>query len=518
MAASALHRVRRLRWQARAPGTADAFALRTLLRDRGEAVQAAIEQACAAALRQAGDRDTVWHVPRLVLRIQAADVAGLDAALPGRVAMALRDALSDAGIGALGSVAEPGRHTAALAQSEAAVGKPDIDEETAAGPPQRAQGRSLAAHDQAGLRHYLHTGTLDWALAGQADDAVLSALQQAALRVVQAVLAGTLALEALLPQPAGNIDARVGALQRWLQLLPPAWRLQWLAASPAPSGLKPALQKAWQQGLRDATAQESLPWMALWLAWGALPRPTGGSTRAEDLPEAPALRAWIAAQAAATPMAMPAKAPWLRSLGKALGQPQTPAQAQAVEPLPGASPIKPAPAETETVNPALLVPLAGLVLLHPYLPRFLAGCGVLDTTGRAIPTAQWPRACALLLALACGDVEGLEHQLPLVKLLLGLPPEGPLSTVLPRLSSADLDEVAALLAAVRQHWAALRGTGTDGLRLSFLQRRGLLRRTDGAWQLHVQAEPFDVLLDLLPWGISLVKLPWMPQPLMVAWP
>ncbi|OYU84394.1 MAG: hypothetical protein CFE45_25930, partial [Burkholderiales bacterium PBB5] len=81
-----------------------------------------------------------------------------------------------------------------------------------------------------------------------------------------------------------------------------------------------------------------------------------------------------------------------------------------------------------------------------------------------------------------------------------------------------LDEVAALLAAVRQHWAALSGTGIDGLRLSFLQRRGLLRRTDGAWQLHVQAEPFDVLLELLPWGISLVKLPWMPQPLMVAWP
>jgi hypothetical protein len=39
-------------------------------------------------------------------------------------------------------------------------------------------------------------------LAGLADDAVLSALQQAALRAVQALLAGTLALEALLPQPA----------------------------------------------------------------------------------------------------------------------------------------------------------------------------------------------------------------------------------------------------------------------------------------------------------------------------
>ncbi|MGS0755737.1 contractile injection system tape measure protein [Roseateles sp. GG27B] len=74
-----------------------------------------------------------------------------------------------------------------------------------------------------------------------------------------------------------------------------------------------------------------------------------------------------------------------------------------------------------------------------------------------------------------------------------------------------------MLAAVRNHWKALENTSAEGLRLSFLQRRGLLRRAEGAWQLHLQAEAFDVLFDLLPWSISLVKLPWMPLPLMVEW-
>jgi hypothetical protein len=164
------------------------------------------------------------------------------------------------------------------------------------------------------------------------------------------------------------------------------------------------------------------------------------------------------------------------------------------------------------------VPLAGLVLLHPWLARLLAACGVLDGSGRRLVPALLPRACALLHALACGDAEVAEHQLPFVKLLLGCPPDEPLTAALPALAPADSAELAALLEAVRDHWSALRGTGVEGLRLSFLQRRGLLARVDGAWQLRLQSEPFDVLLGLLPWPIGLVRLPWMAQPLVVEWP
>jgi hypothetical protein len=169
------------------------------------------------------------------------------------------------------------------------------------------------------------------------------------------------------------------------------------------------------------------------------------------------------------------------------------------------------------VAEAQLVPLAGLVLLQPYLPRFLGGCGLLDSCGRAIPDAQLPRACAVLHALACGEAQALEHQLPLIKLLLGRSPDDALNASLPRPAGSDLAEIDSLLGAVRSHWKALGNTSAAGLRLSFLQRRGLLRRADGAWQLNLQSESFDMLLDLLPWSISLVKLPWMERPLLVEW-
>ena len=157
------------------------------------------------------------------------------------------------------------------------------------------------------------------------------------------------------------------------------------------------------------------------------------------------------------------------------------------------------------------------MLLHPYLPRLLKGCGLVDDTGRTLTEAALPRACALLHALAYGDAEAVEHQLPLIKLLLGRAPDHALTGLLPRPTAADREEIDSLLGAVRSHWKALGNTSVEGLRLSILQRRGLLRQADGAWQMRMQAEGFDVLLDLLPWSISLVKLPWMPLPLMVEW-
>ena len=183
----------------------------------------------------------------------------------------------------------------------------------------------------------------------------------------------------------------------------------------------------------------------------------------------------------------------------------------------------PAPAaraqhDNATSAEPLLVPLAGLVLLHPWLPRMLAARGVLDAGGKQIAPDALPHACALLHALACGDAPIAEHQLPLAKLLLGRAPDEPLTAALPALSPEDREEVDALLAAVRDHWSALRGTGIDGLRLSFLQRRGLLSRSDDAWQLRMQSEAFDMLMGMLPWRIEQVRLPWMPRLLIVEWP
>lgn len=516
-AAPAPHRVRRLRWQARAPSPAEAFALRSLLQGGSEAVHTALAQACAAALREAGGAgsgeagagEPVWHVPRLLLRIDAADLAQLDAELPGRVALALRDALADAGIGRTAARPADAVGAATTAATSARANTP------------KAQGRAV-------LWQYLATGGLHWSLAGLAADAAQAALQRAATEALQALWAGDLPVDALLPGPAEAVAERIGALGRWLKALPPALRQRWLAGSPAPAGVPAPLCEAWRALIAGSSSPEAaaappgpsvLDWQALWLAWGALPTPAGPVPTAARLSAAPALRHWLLRTAAATAPGH-AAARLRQGLLQALGQTLSPPPATTADPPPQHPPWPALPTAPDEAA-ALLVPLAGLVLLHPFLPRLLAACGVRDATGRAIEPAQLPRACALLHALACGDSGpdgAAEHQLPFIKLLLGQPPEAPLGHTPPTLSAAEQDEVAALLDAVREHWAALRGTGVEGLRVSFLQRRGLLRRADGAWQLRMQGEAFDLLLIQLPWAIHLVKLPWMPQPVMVDWP
>ena len=47
--------------------------------------------------------------------------------------------------------------------------------------------------------------------------------------------------------------------------------------------------------------------------------------------------------------------------------------------------------------------------------------------------------------------------------------------------------------------------------------QGVLRAQDGHWLLQVERATHDVLLDRVPWGLSIVRLPWMPRLLQVQW-
>jgi hypothetical protein len=44
-----------------------------------------------------------------------------------------------------------------------------------------------------------------------------------------------------------------------------------------------------------------------------------------------------------------------------------------------------------------------------------------------------------------------------------------------------------------------------------------LRPREGGIGLEVAPRTYDMLLDRLPWSISLVKLPWMTAPIHVDW-
>jgi hypothetical protein len=156
---------------------------------------------------------------------------------------------------------------------------------------------------------------------------------------------------------------------------------------------------------------------------------------------------------------------------------------------------------------------AGLVLLHPFLQMFFENLKVAKNGQITKPK----KALQLLHFLVTGRTPGPEYDLVLNKLLCGLS----LSAFVPgktRLTKKEKNECETLLKAAIGNWPALGDTSPEGLRGTFLWRDGKLsRKQDGSWLLQVRQKTVDILMERLPWGIGMVKLPWMPEMLWVEW-
>lgn len=195
----------------------------------------------------------------------------------------------------------------------------------------------------------------------------------------------------------------------------------------------------------------------------------------------------------------------------------------AVEDLLRAAGATPAPAPARAAPPAgiareaathSLTERAGLVLFHPYLRMLFDRLGLIEA--RQIRADGLPRAAALLAALAeAAPAPRLPD--PLERLLLGLP-DGTRPEPCPTLAPAEIALIDSLIRSVIGQWTRLGKTSPEGLRATFIRRRGLIG-TDarGAPRLTVAPGPFDMLLDGLPWALGPIRLPWMPEALSVIW-
>lgn len=165
------------------------------------------------------------------------------------------------------------------------------------------------------------------------------------------------------------------------------------------------------------------------------------------------------------------------------------------------------------LHEGVFIDCAGVVLLHPFLPRLferleLIEDGVLTQTDRAL---------ALLHFLATGQSSAPEHALVLPKLLCGLEPSE-LAGAPVELSESDRTEAESLLQAVIGYWPAIGHTSLDGFRGNFLVRKGKLSKRGDDDLLQIEKQSWDILLGQMPWGIGVVRLPWMPRMLWVEWP
>lgn len=157
---------------------------------------------------------------------------------------------------------------------------------------------------------------------------------------------------------------------------------------------------------------------------------------------------------------------------------------------------------------------AGLVLLAPFLPLFFRRLGLTDDQGGLASPPARSRAAWLTQMIA--DFPCAERDLALNKILCGWPAELLLEAA-PDKMERETEEIDRLLTSVTAHWSALGKASPSRLIDGFIRRGGLIRRSGGYYQLVVYKRPQDVLLNALPWALSLIQTPWMTDPMRVDW-
>lgn len=158
---------------------------------------------------------------------------------------------------------------------------------------------------------------------------------------------------------------------------------------------------------------------------------------------------------------------------------------------------------------------AGMILLWPGIPSLLETCD-LTRNGSFISGAAAERAVLLLQYAVDGRKEIPEFELPLNKILCGLTTDTPVATVFEP-TATEKGAIQELLQSVITEWGALKGSTPEALQLNYLQRTGIIMPKGDHWQLDIERQTADVLLDRIPWGIGVIKLPWMNHIVYTTW-
>ncbi|MFT3933662.1 MAG: contractile injection system tape measure protein [Chitinophagaceae bacterium] len=171
--------------------------------------------------------------------------------------------------------------------------------------------------------------------------------------------------------------------------------------------------------------------------------------------------------------------------------------------------------DEQEISKEIFVNNAGLVLLHPFLPRLFENLQLTNKQEWVNDEAQ-QTALAVTVFLTTGEIALPEFEMPLNKIICGLP----VSTVLEKIIPISVEEQQAcdeLLAQVIKMWRSLKNTSVPAFRETFLQRMGKLSKRDNGWLLQPEQKGVDVLLSSLPWGIGVIKLPWMEEIVFTEW-
>ncbi len=157
---------------------------------------------------------------------------------------------------------------------------------------------------------------------------------------------------------------------------------------------------------------------------------------------------------------------------------------------------------------------AGLVLVHPYLSFLFEERGLMKDGKFPNPESAM-RAVAMLHYASTGTEAFKEEDHVLNKLLCGVNVHENSTKV--KLKRSEKGMVNSMLKALTEHWSIIKNSSEDDVRGNWLIREGKLRETEEYWELIVKRQPYDLLMDSLPFTLSPIKYSWMKKMIMIQW-
>lgn len=166
-------------------------------------------------------------------------------------------------------------------------------------------------------------------------------------------------------------------------------------------------------------------------------------------------------------------------------------------------------------NERIAVSNAGVIILWPFLSAYFARLGLTENN-LFLSTIHQNRAVYLLQYLVYNSVNFSEYDLPLNKILVGMDLTSPVKPISP-VTQDEKSLSASLLEGLKQNWPQMHSSSPLAIQETFFIRDGLLTLEDENVTVSVEKRGVDILLQSIPWNLSMINLPWIAAPLRVAW-
>jgi hypothetical protein len=165
---------------------------------------------------------------------------------------------------------------------------------------------------------------------------------------------------------------------------------------------------------------------------------------------------------------------------------------------------------------ATQVMFVGGILLYPYLTRLFNDLDYLSKD-KTIKNNKHNSAVSVMVYLLTGQEQAFDYQLYFIKWLLGIPVNALITLEENSLTDNEKALTDNVLLSLKSHWSVMNNTSIDTIRKSFLQRSGMMKLDDEQCHLHIERKGIDVLIDQIPFSLSIIRLAWIKQPIIVTW-